>query len=100
MSNFSTKFVSQTGVGASSTILFTNVVDDFAMLLNAYVTGTATYTIEYTIDPDLNTAQYVPLGDANKTASSDESFYFPVKAVRVNVAAGDGTVKLVAMYKD
>lgn len=98
MSNFSTKFVSQTGVGASSEIIFTNVADDFAMLLNAYVTGTVTYTIEYTIDP--LRAQWVSLGDANKTASSDESFYFPVKAVRVNVTAGDGTVKLVAMYKD
>jgi len=99
MSNFSNKFVTQTGVGASDEIRFTNPVDDFAMLLNAYVTGSVTYTIEYTIDPSI-TEQWVSLGDANKTASSDESFYFPVKAARVNVTAGDGTVKLVAMYKD
>lgn len=99
MSNFSTKFVSQTGVGTSDEIIFTNAVEDFAMLLNAYVTGTVTYTIEYTIDP-ADAEQWVALGDAGKTASSDESFYFPVKAARVNVTAGDGTVKLVAMYKD
>lgn len=98
MSNYSTKFVEQSGVGASEEIKFPQVSQEFAMLINAYVTGTVTYDIEYTIDP-ANPAQWVALGDVDRSASGDESFYFPPKAIRVNVKTGTGSVKLVTKYR-
>lgn len=92
---------SQTGVGASGEILFKNVSnDDFAMLINAYVTGTVTYDIEYTMDDvAIGSASWIALGDTDRAASSDDSFYFPVRAVRVNVKTGTGTVKLMVVYR-
>lgn len=99
MSAYSVKFVEQTGVGASKDIIFTNVREDFAALFCCYVTGTVTYDLEYTIDPS-DSEQYIPLGNSDREASSDDSFYFPVKKVRVNITSGTGTVKLVAQYKD
>ena len=99
MSDFSTKSQTQTGVGVSDAILFTNPKDEFQMLINAYVTGEVTYNIEYTIDP-AKPEQYVTLGDTDRVTSSDDAFYFPMKKLRVNVTAGTGTVKLVVMYKD
>jgi len=101
MSNFSKLSKSQTGTGTSDPILFKAPKDDFVMLINALVTGTVTYDIEYTIDDvDLVDCQYVTLGDVDRTLSSDDSMYFPVRAIRVNVTAGTGTVKLIAQYKD
>lgn len=99
MSAYSVKFVEQTGVGASKDIIFTNAREDFAALFCCYVTGEVTYDLEYTIDPSDN-EQYIALGASGRTASSDDSLYFPVKKVRVNVTAGTGTVKLVTQYKD
>lgn len=93
--------VSQTGVGASSPVLLKNISnDDFAMLINAYVTGTVTYDIEYTMDDAaIDSATWLTLGDVDRSLSSDDSFYFPVRAIRVNVKTGTGTVKLVTMYR-
>jgi hypothetical protein len=98
---FSTKSQTVTGVGASSPIIFLSPSDDFVTLLNAYATGTVTYDIEYTIDDvELDNAQWMTLGDVDRTLSSDDSLYFPVRAVRVNITVGSGTVKLVSLYKD
>jgi len=101
MSNFSKLSKSKTGTGTSDPIQFKNPKDDFVVLINAYVTGTVTYDIEYTIDDvDIADCQYVTLGDVDRDASSDDSLYFPVRALRVNIKTGTGTVKLVTQFKD
>ncbi len=101
MSNFAKLSISQVGTGTSDPILFKAPKDDFVMLINAYVTGTVTYDIQYTIDDvAIEDCQYVTLGDVDRDANSDDSMYFPVRAIRVDITSGSGTVKLVALYKD
>ena len=99
MSGFSTLNVSVTGGGARSPILVKSPKDDFKALLNAYVTGTVTYDIEYTLDAGVS-PQYIKLGDLDRTAHTDDAFYFPVASFRVNITAGTGTVDLYMLYKD
>jgi hypothetical protein len=93
--------ISQAGVGASDPILIQNVSNaDFAALVNSYVTGTVTYDVEYTMDDVvIGSASWVALGDTDRAANSDDAFYFPVRAFRVNVKTGTGTVKLMVMYR-
>ena len=97
--SFSTKFVSQTGVGASASIKTSSPKDDFRALVHCYVTGDVEFDIEYTIDP-ASSPEYTALGSVGRTASCDDALYFPFVAIRVNVTSGTGTVKLVVMYKD
>lgn len=93
--------ISKTGTGASNPILIKNISnDDFAMLINAYVTGTVTYDIEYTMDDvAIANVTWLTLGDVDRAVSSDDSFYFPIRALRVNVKTGTGTVKLMIKYR-
>lgn len=99
MADYSTKHTTQSGVGVSEPIKFNGQFDDFAVLINAYVTGTVVYDIEYTID-DASIPQWLPLGDVNRETSSDDSMYFPLKALRVNIKSGTGSIKLVTLNRD
>ena len=100
MSGYNTLSKSVTGVNVSEPILFKNPKDNFECLINAYVTGTVTYDIEYTIDDgELANAQWLTLGDVDRAAGSDDSLYFPVRAIRANVKTGTGTVKLVVLMR-
>lgn len=83
--------ISQTGVGTSDV----NIVDyrqkNFKIGVGCIVDGTATYTLEHTFD---NT-NWFPNEDAalvGATASQDGSYPFPIRASRINVTAGTGTV--------
>lgn len=101
MANYKQLSISQTGVGASDPILIQNISNaDFAALINSYVTGTVTYDLEYTMDDtDIANATWLALGTQDRVTTSDDSFYFPVRAFRVNVKTGTGTVKLMLMYR-
>ena len=91
--NYKTVSKTQTGVGSGAVVKF-NARDDMRALINAVVTGTATYDLEYS----LNGTDYVPLaGMTGKTVTDDATLVFPVHSVRVNITAGAGSVKLIVL---
>lgn len=100
-----TVVVSVTGVGQTTPVPFDVYQAPSNAGMAALVTGTVTYNIEVTADDILNnpayitnpnvTARWIALtGDTALTASKLENVAFPVKAVRVNITAGTGTVEL------
>lgn len=85
-----TKFVEQTGVGASDpiSIFDTNTI---AISYGVSVVGTVTYTVQHS----MNGIDYFDNTDnATQTTNQDGNYVFPVRDVRVNVTAGTGTATL------
>lgn len=95
---YKTLTVSQTDTGTSSDIKIVRKPENFKALIHAVVTsGTPTYTLEYSI----NSVDYLTLnGVSGQTTSTDTTLVFPVDAIRVNITAGTGTVKLVILHND
>lgn len=78
----------------------------FNVSLRAVVTGTATYTVEYTeddvfaegYDPDDASSTWNPLDDmTDATATAYTTLVSPVTAVRMRQTLGDGSVELVVL---
>lgn len=85
-----TKFVAQTGVGASEAIGIDDT-NDVRISYGVAVSGTVTYTVQHSLDG----ATYFDNSDnAAQTAAQDGNYVFPVRDVRVNVTAGSGTATL------
>ena len=84
------QFKAQTGVGASEAIdiLDTN---DIRVSYGISVTGTVTYTVQHSLD---GIVFFDNADNLNKNVSADGNYVFPVRSVRVNVTAGDGTAEL------
>ena len=84
------KFVAQTGVGASKPIDIKDT-NQIRVSYAVVVTGAVTYSVQHSIGDDVffdntdNTAQ---------TTTRDGNYVFPVQRVRVNVTAGAGTATL------
>lgn len=88
-----------TDVATPSPIIpVTRKPSDFKALLHAIVdSGNPTYNIEYSI----NGIDFIILnGIEGETTSTDTTMVFPVEAFRVNITAGTGTVKLIALLND
>lgn len=84
------KFVIQTGVGASEAI----DIQDTSELRISYavvVSGTVTYSVQHSIGGD---AFLDNTDNTNQTTTQDGNYVFPVQKVRVNVTAGAGTATL------
>jgi hypothetical protein len=98
-------FVSNiTGVGVSSVYPPDNYVSPFNLALSVLVTGTVTYTVQYTFD-DVFASGFSP-ASANwvdhpsltaQTATKDSNIAYPVRGVRINVTAGTGTARLTVI---
>lgn len=65
------------------------------------LSGSATYTVEHTFDDIYggsftpSTANWLPhVYLAGLTASSDGNYAFPVRAIRLHVSSGTGTVRM------
>ncbi len=87
----SVKFVTvSSGVSASSAI----TPEGSKIALGAVVQGTATYTVQFTLD---GTNWYDHATMAGKTANAFDSITFPVAGVRVNQTVGTGSVTLTAL---
>lgn len=85
------KFVSQTGVGASPAIDI-KASTDVRVAYAVIVTGTVTYTVQHSLGDDT----FIDNSDtASQTTTKDGNYVMPVQKVRVNVTAGTGTAKLV-----
>jgi len=89
------KKVSQTGTG---TVVIP--VDHYAQTLTAQVSvsGTVTFQVEYTCEPDIRrngtSAAAWTAFIASGSAAAAGQLETPVTAIRLNVTAGDGTATL------
>lgn len=93
-----------TGTGVSGVYAPDHYVSPFNVSLGVTVTGTATYTVQYTFD-DVFAGDYNPATGnwadhpslTAQTASKDSNIAYPVRGIRLNVTAGTGDVRLVAI---
>jgi len=93
------QIVAVTGAGQSDTIKTDWEQGDFNVGLQAVVAGTVTdYNIEATLDDPENptTWQSIASGDA-LAATALLALTVPVRALRVNLVAGTGSVTLTAV---
>lgn len=88
--------LTQTGVGISPVCPMDREQAPFNAGIGCVVNGTATYNIEHTFD-DVQNAAVTPTwfqntGITAQTTNANGNYAFPIRAVRVNVTAGTGTV--------
>ena len=77
-----------------------NYVSPFNVAISVVVTGTATYTVQYTFD-DVFAATYNPATGnwtdhpslTAQTATKDSNIAYPVTGVRITQTAGTGSVR-------
>lgn len=92
---------SQTGTGTSTVVGVDYMIAPFAVGLGAVVSGTVTFTIEYTMQDPMDagfnpaTASWFPVtGMTSISATTGASLTVPCRGVRINVSSGSGTVTL------
>ena len=92
--------VSITGTGQSAWIPMDYKQSPFNVGFGVTVTGTVTYQIEHTFD-DIYDLTITPVAFSHSTASgssnTDGNYAFPIRAVRITISAGSGTVKLTLL---
>jgi hypothetical protein len=96
--------LSVTGVGNSAVDPLDHYLTPFNVSLAVRVTGTITYTVQYTFD-DVFAAGYVPASGnwidhpslASQTTTKDSNIAYPVRAVRLTTSAGSGTATLTVI---
>lgn len=97
--------VTTSGVAVSAPVPFDVNRDFFNVGIVADVTGTATYTVEYTADdvwePTFNpaTALWFPVGVSMTGATTDQALAFaiPCTAIRLNQTVGAGSVTMTVI---
>lgn len=98
--------VSQTGVGNSALIVHDYLAKPFNVSLSTIVTGTVNYTIQHTFD-DIYAAGYNPSAGTwynhdnpdlvAVTTNANDNYSAPVRASRIVINSGTGSVKLTAL---
>ena len=93
--------ISLTGTGQSAWIPLDYKQSPFNVGLGAVVNGTVTYDIEHTFD-DVFNSDVTPVAFKHstlvtKSANADGNYAFPIRAVRVNVTAGTGSVTVTLL---
>jgi hypothetical protein len=96
--------LSVTGVGNSVPDPLDHYLTPFNVSLAVVVTGTITYTVQYTYDdvfaPNYNpaTGNWLPHPSLTaQTATKDSNIAYPVRAVRLTTSAGTGTATLTVI---
>jgi len=90
------------GTGVSNVMPPDQYISPFNVSLGVTVSGTSTYTVQYTFD-DVFASGYNPSSGnwvdhptlTAQTGSKDSNIAYPVSGIRLNVTAGTGTVRLV-----
>lgn len=90
-----------TGTGISGVCPIDHYIAPTNVTLGVTVTGTSTYTVQYTFD-DVFANSYNPATGnwvdhpslTAQTGSKDSNLAYPARGVRLNVTAGTGTVRL------
>ena len=96
--------LSVTGVGTSAVDPLDHFLTPFNVSLGVTVTGTITYTVQYTYD-DVFAANYNPATGnwlphpslTAQTATKDSNIAYPVRGVRLTTSAGTGTAVLTVI---
>lgn len=92
--------VSQTGVGTSALIPMDYTQAPFSVGVGTVLaSGTATWSVQHTFD-DIQDSTVTPVwfdntGISGVTANKDGNYAFPVRAIRLNVTVGTGTVYMI-----
>lgn len=85
-----------TGIGTSRAVIPDVYLNPFNIGIGCVVTGVATYTVEHSFDYiDDNTTPVTWFANSTITAQTgnkDGNYAYPVRAIRLNVTAGTGTV--------
>lgn len=97
-------YVTVSGVGVSAPIPMDWRARPFTAGIGCVVTGTVTYTVQHTYDDitlstfDPSIANWFPNAViAAATASADTTYTYPVRAIRMNITAGTGSVTMGVM---
>lgn len=95
------KTISKTGVGAGQTYPVDYRAKPFELSFACTVTGTATYSVQHTLDDPYQVGGPVTWIDHQtvvaQTGTKDGNYAFPVRAIRINVTAGTGTVNMTVI---
>lgn len=93
--------LSVTGVGTSNVCPTDHYVSPFNVALGAQVSGTITYTVQYTFDNIFATGYNPATGNwtdhpslTAQTATKDSNIAYPVRGIRLITTAGTGTAAL------
>lgn len=93
-------YVSQTGTGSTAPIPLDIQQVPFAIGIGCIVTGTVNYTVEHTYD-DITagapTVWFSNSGITAKTANADGNYAFPVRAIRLTLNSGTGSVQMAVL---
>lgn len=92
---------SVTGVGTSNVNATDHYVSPFNVALSVIVTGTITYTVQYTFDNvfaktfNPSTATWTDHPSlTSQTTTKDSNIAYPVQGIRLKTTAGTGTATL------
>lgn len=89
--------VTQTGVGSSDWLPLNIHITPFAIGFGVVVDGVVDYTVQHTFD-DVQDPSVTPVAFdhdtvASLTANEDGNYAFPVRAIRITVNSGAGSVR-------
>jgi hypothetical protein len=94
------QIVTVSSATTSATIPVDHRAQNFQIGMGAVVTGTATFTVEYTFDDALGAAPVTWFPHPTMTAvtaNTSANVAFPISALRLNVAATTGSVTLTIL---
>jgi hypothetical protein len=90
-----------TGVGNSPVYPADHYVSPFNVALNVVVSGTITYTVQYTFDDVFAPGYVASSGNwtshaslTSQTTTKDSNIAYPVRGIRLTTSAGTGTATL------
>jgi len=93
--------VAVTGVGTSAWIPVDFTQNAFAIGFGCVTSGTVTYDVQHTFDniydSTVTPTAFTHSSVTGKTANQDGNYAFPIKAIRLNVTAGTGTVTITIL---
>lgn len=93
--------VTQTGTGTSAWIPVDYTQNAFGIGFGCVVSGTVTYDVQHTFDnifdSSITPTAFTHSSVTGKTANQDGNYAFPVRAVRLNVTAGSGSVTITVL---
>ncbi len=94
--------VTQSGVGTSAIIPLDYTQAPFNVGIGTVLSsGSATWSVQHTFD-DVQDSTVTPVWFNNSginavTANTDGNYAFPIRAIRLNVTLGTGTVYMIAI---
>ena len=91
----------QSNIGTTAWIPLDYKQSPFNVGFGVVVTGTVTYDIEHTFedvfDSSITPTAFKHATLVSQTANKDGNYAFPIRAVRVNVTAGTGSVTVTLL---